>query len=352
MRTWSTNDHRGLLGKPLVQAILPLAERRGVSSAELFKGTALSEKKLQMNNFRLTGYEMLSLLASAERRVKDPQLWQLVIETLFGDRLTPLIDLIVHAKNLKHALIFLSRFQNLLHPFVFTPTQRHTSYLQLDLLPLTSLTDKMKQPSYHANCKMGIATLLMLGKARGLEIGQWQIFLPGDIAPLPTWSKWTKTVSFRPICGMKIPLTHLNKTAVRRDKSRYQQALSFCEIQNQPLTQPAFMLIVFKWLTKQVEIGADVSLKELASEVGLSLSSCKRLLSNHGYSFQQAYDLVRLHKLLNLLQRHPYSNVELAQQLGYSNPHSFRRACKRWLGVVPDELRQQHAALITPNSAL
>lgn len=32
--------------------------------------------------------------------------------------------------------------------------------------------------------------------------------------------------------------------------------------------------------------------------------------------------------------KHPYSNVELAQKLGYSNPNNFRRACKRWLGIV------------------
>ena len=122
MRPWPTNDQRRLLGKPFIRALLPLAERRGISSSELFRGTSLSEQKLQINNFRLTDHEMLSLLASAEEKINDPHLWQLVVETLFSDRLNPLIDLTVHAKTLKQALIHLSRFQSLLQPFLFTPT--------------------------------------------------------------------------------------------------------------------------------------------------------------------------------------------------------------------------------------
>lgn len=341
----STNDQRNLLGKPLVQALLPLSERRGVSSAELFRGTTLSVQKLKLNNFRLTNHELLSLLASAEEKVNDPHLWQLVTETLFRDRLSPLIDLIIHAQSLKQSLVHLSRFQNLLQPFLFTPTQQFGSSLQLDFIPVSGLSGKMGQHCYVANCKVGIAILLMLGRSRGLAIEQWQVYLPKEISPLPIWSKWLKSINSRPISALTIPVSQLTEKRPERDLPRYYQALSFCQIQQQTKAQSPLLLVVFKWLESQIEVGKDASLKELAEEMGVSLSSCKRLLANHGYSFQQVYDLVRLHKLLNLLQKHPYSNGELAQQLGYSNPNNFRRACKRWLGMVPDELRRQNSAL-------
>lgn len=345
MCRWSTNGQRHLLGKPLIQALLPLAERRGISSSELFRDTALSEKKLKLNNFRLTNHELLSLLASAEEKINDPHLWQLVAETLFRDRLSPLTDLIVHAQNLKQALVHLSRFQSLLQPFLFTPTQQFESSLQLDFIPVAGLAGKLNQHCYAANCKIGIAMLLMLGRARGLALEQWQISLPKTVSPLPTWSKWVKDIRPRPISGLTIPVSQLKEKPPERDHPRYYQALSFCQIQHPTKAQSPLLLVVFKWLDNQIEMGQDVSLKELAQQMGVSLSSCKRLLANHGYSFQQIYDLVRLHKLLNLLQKRPYSNVELAQRLGYSNPNNFRRACKRWLGMVPDELRQQNSAL-------
>ncbi|WP_286823156.1 MULTISPECIES: helix-turn-helix transcriptional regulator [unclassified Idiomarina] len=352
MRLWPTNDQRRLLGKPFIRALLPLAERRGISSSELFRGTSLSEQKLQINNFRLTDHEMLLLLASAEEKINDPHLWQLVVETLFSDRLNPLIDLTVHAKTLKQALIHLSRFQSLLQPFLFTPTQRFENYLQLDFIPVEGLSGKMNQLCYSANCKIGVAILLMLGRARGLAINQWHVALPDDISPLPTWKKWVKKVSSRPICGLSIPAEQLQEHSPERNLAQYHQALSFCQMQHQTQARASVMLSVFKWLDYQLETGHDASLTELAAEIGISLSSCKRLLASHGYSFQQIYDLVRLHKLLNLLQKHPYSNVELAQKLGYSNPNNFRRACKRWLGIVPEELRQQQSALFISNSAL
>ncbi|ASG66794.1 hypothetical protein CEW91_11895 [Idiomarina piscisalsi] len=341
----STNDQRHLLGKPLVQALLPLSERRGVSSAELLRGTTLSVQKLKLNNFRLTNHELMSLLASAEEKVNDPHLWQLVTETLFRDKLSPLIDLIIHAKSLKQSLVHLSRFQNLLQPFLFTPTQQFGSSLQLDFIPVSGLSGKMGQHCYVANCKVGIAILLMLGRSRGLAIEQWQVYLPKEISPLPIWSKWLKSINSRPISALTIPVSQLTEKRPERDLPRYYQALSFCQIQQQTKAQSPFLLTIFKWLENQIEMGGYISLKELAYEMGVSLSSCKRLLASHGYNFQQVYDLVRLHKLLNLLQQHPYSNVELAQRLGYSNPNNFRRACKRWLGMVPDELRRQSSTL-------
>lgn len=352
MCRWSTNDQRHLIGKPLVQALLPLAERRGISASELFRDTTLSEPKLQLNNFRLTNHELLLLLASAEEKVNDPHLWQLVTETLFSDRLSPLTDLTAHARNLKQALVHLSRYQSLLQPFLFTPTQQFENSLQLDFIPVAGLSGKMNQHCYAANCKIGIAILLMLGRARGLALERWQISLPKEVSPLPIWSKWVKDIGPRPISGLTIPISQLKEKPPERDLSRYYQALSFCQIQHPTKAQSPLLLRIFKWLGSQIEIGQDVSLKELAKEMKVSLSSCKRLLASHGYSFQQIYDLVRLHKLLNLLQKRPYSNVELAQRLGYSNPNNFRRACKRWLGIVPDELRQQHSTLLTSNSIL
>jgi len=50
-------------------------------------------------------------------------------------------------------------------------------------------------------------------------------------------------------------------------------------------------------------------------------------------------DEVRNQLALQLLQQPELSNRQLAERLGYSDPHNFRRAFKRWTGFIPGHFR-------------
>jgi AraC-like DNA-binding protein len=72
---------------------------------------------------------------------------------------------------------------------------------------------------------------------------------------------------------------------------------------------------------------------------GLSARSLQRQLSSVGLSFSILVDQVRL-ELARELVRDPRQNlIDIALELGYSDPANFTRAFKRWTGMAPRSYR-------------
>ena len=78
-----------------------------------------------------------------------------------------------------------------------------------------------------------------------------------------------------------------------------------------------------------------LSPEQLATEMALSPSALKRLLAQHQTSYSQLLDEVRNQLAVSLLTQQELSNKQLAERLGYSDEHNFRRAFKRWTGFIP-----------------
>lgn len=84
-----------------------------------------------------------------------------------------------------------------------------------------------------------------------------------------------------------------------------------------------------------------VSLEMVARDLGQSARSLQRRLKEEDTSFQ-----IVLEKTRRLLARHylrtkQHTLTEVAFLLGFSEQSAFTRACKRWFGVTPYEMRIQ-----------
>ncbi|KFZ39034.1 hypothetical protein HR45_01155 [Shewanella mangrovi] len=86
-------------------------------------------------------------------------------------------------------------------------------------------------------------------------------------------------------------------------------------------------------------LNSGVSLEQAASYLQCSPATLKRRLKQDGISFQQLQDAVRREEVLLRLDIYGYSNRQLADCLNISDMHNFRRAFKRWTGVVPSSFR-------------
>lgn len=77
-------------------------------------------------------------------------------------------------------------------------------------------------------------------------------------------------------------------------------------------------------------------IKGLAAVVGVSPRTLQRRLAEHGEEFSDLVDRVRYTTALGLMKR-GMKFIDVAYELGYSDPAGFTRAFRRWSGRSPSE---------------
>lgn len=85
--------------------------------------------------------------------------------------------------------------------------------------------------------------------------------------------------------------------------------------------------------------GGDSSLEGVARELGMSVRSLQRHLSEIGYTYNALADEVRLATARLYLEQPDIAIAEVAYLLGFADPSTFNRAFKRWTGNTPARAR-------------
>ncbi|MET3615647.1 AraC-like DNA-binding protein [Rhizobium aquaticum] len=78
---------------------------------------------------------------------------------------------------------------------------------------------------------------------------------------------------------------------------------------------------------------------DVAKELGMSERSLRRRLAESGVSFQTLLDGLRKGRALELLANPMMSIEQIAHAVGFTDPHNFRRAFRRWTGTTPGAIR-------------
>lgn len=81
------------------------------------------------------------------------------------------------------------------------------------------------------------------------------------------------------------------------------------------------------------------SQQQMASQVNVSERTLRRRLAERETSFRTLRDDTRLARARDLLANTTMTIADVAQALGYADARSFRRAFKRWTGVLPTAVR-------------
>lgn len=81
----------------------------------------------------------------------------------------------------------------------------------------------------------------------------------------------------------------------------------------------------------------DVDIERVARRVGATPRSLQRRLRDEGTSYRELVDTIRHKRAVDLLQRGvPFGDI--AERLGFSEARAFRRAFRRWTGLVPSAI--------------
>lgn len=83
---------------------------------------------------------------------------------------------------------------------------------------------------------------------------------------------------------------------------------------------------------------------DVARDLGFSVRSFHRRLSDHGVSFQALTEETRRELAEGLLRDEGHSLAEVAFLTGFSEQSSFTRAFKRWVGLTPASYRKGQGA--------
>ena len=84
---------------------------------------------------------------------------------------------------------------------------------------------------------------------------------------------------------------------------------------------------------------SGISINDVASAMNMAARTLQRKLADEGSSFAGLIDEVRQSQALHKLKHTQESIIAIAIDLGFSEPSAFSRACKRWFGKSPSEVR-------------
>lgn len=136
-----------------------------------------------------------------------------------------------------------------------------------------------------------------------------------------------------------IPLKYAQYTNVSSDTQSYQRARDLCEeiLQSAPRKHLTLADRLRQLMLSQP--AATVSEDMLARAMFTSKRTIARRLAAEGTSYRQVRDSTLAELAARHLQETTLSTEAIAAILGYNDVANFRRACRRWFGMPPSQVR-------------
>ncbi|GGA87095.1 transcriptional regulator [Brucella endophytica] len=125
---------------------------------------------------------------------------------------------------------------------------------------------------------------------------------------------------------------------VTADSFTHRQLLEFMAYNRARNREAAEIIASVERVLRQ-KLDSRNHISKVARALGMSERTLRRRLSESGVSFQSILDGVRKNRALELLANQNMPVEQIAFAVGFSDPHNFRRAFRRWTGATPGALR-------------
>lgn len=328
-------DDKALLLSATALDMILLCQRRGFAFDTLLKGSKLFEQDLRKATTKISPAQYLQLVSNCQKALPGPELAYLTAQSWLSHNHSPLLLMLRYSANLQQALLSFYRYRAQLLPMVYIRIQRVQGKLRLVL-----------RPSFSSGKQQAFIEQLMLHYVLGLvkqQLGDTSGLSISTTAPdhETCWlyqHQWQLTPEVGLQNALSLPMALLKQSFADADPQLWQQQQNWCLYLQQSLPEKvSFTEQLEQWLFTTLRHAP--SQEAAARHWGFSLSSFKRVLAQHHTSYQQLQDQVKACAAQHALLLQGMSNKELANRLGYSDEHNFRRAFKRWTGLLPSQLR-------------
>lgn len=330
----------------LAQGLVTLAEQQQLDIDRLLRGSTLFLDDFSRGDKRLAPAQWLQLIQRFSKLHPEPQAMAL----LYGQQQVLnhhalVTEVFSSSANLAEALRHLHQIQPLLPQLLQLRVRQHGERLVLLLQPTVGLGEAQR----FLQLALLAAIRTLLQEALGKQLPM-QVMLPWA---KPTWSAplnaaLGEQLTFdAPYCALHLKAEVLFTPFAKSSASRCQQFMQLARRDIARLTalpatpstrlRESLQAQLRRLCRRQLQQG--VSLEQAAAFVGLSPATLKRRLKHDGVTFQQLQDEVRCQEVLLRLALYGYSNRQLAECVNINDMHNFRRAFKRWTGLLPSHFR-------------
>lgn len=269
-------------------------------------------------------------LASRASRVTDNPVAGLHIAELCRlENLGGWADGIIHAATLGDALLYVRRNIHL----ISTGTRVEVECAG----DATRLAMVYETPIEHGSRHHHLSNLLMCRKILNLAVEDVSahVCLP--------WQQFGCTDEIERLLGAKLEFG-AERAELVFDRDALQLRLS-------PMPEPlqscqrstAMATAVYEQMIELLHLQRP-TLAKVADGMDTSPRTVQRWLKMWGVSFETILDEYRQNLALEQLAEERWTITDIAHQLGYSDSAHFTRACRRWTGSCPRQLREQGSA--------
>jgi AraC-like DNA-binding protein len=335
----------------LLLSLIDLARQRGAHPDKLLKGTKLfssdlSKKNLAKNGLTCSANTLLTVIENCSKLVQDNEISFLLGKRYFPSQLGLLGQALMNCRHLGDML-------------------RLCQCFQLDCFPLMNLQLK----HYNKN------SYFIFQSAVGKLTKNQQVFITEFML-----SALLGTIKYR--CGVLPQLTmHLDYPEVQHIEQyhahlnmkanidiQFDQQICMVAIATEQLYLPfndsamslktvaleqisqlqsrpypiSFIQQLNSYLSQGVFEKGDVSQESCAQHFGYSSATLKRKLASHQLTYQGIIDAIRSQQAIFQLIVCQHSNEKIADALYFNDVSNFRKAFKRWTGMTPNSMREQH----------
>ncbi len=300
------------------------AERR----AALLEGTGVSEGDLANAGAEITLFQQVRQIENVTAAcgegwaLSQPELWNPSAHGAIGVG-------VLAAPTVAGGIEVLCRYAHTRAPFFKMRIGRHRDLVRLEYELTVALAEPQWRPMMEI-AFVAVRSLLAnaLGRAPHEARFEFAAAKPTYVAQLRTalgehvsFGHAINTVTF-PKAWMEIP-------SALTDASLFRNALAELDAALEHIENPIDLRAKVERLLQTMpdgRLGAD----EVARALGVSRRTLARRLQDAGVQFRDLLDGELKRRAARLLRAAHLSRPEMAERLGYRDPTSFSRACRRW----------------------
>ena len=308
-----------------------LLRRFGPSPAlrgELLKGTDIDEARLANPAAEVTLFTFITFNDNLCRLVGET--WPLDAMAAFNTSMQGALEVAVRsASTIGEGLEVIARFGQVRGPFLSLRLKREAKAMRLIIRHGVAISE----PGWRA-----LSATVVLGAA-----GMLGALMEGDTDALEFCFAWRApkyadrmrqalpgTVKFgQPDCAVVVPHELCKRASPFADAALLATALAELEQTARRIAREDTLVLQIERLLKRRCTGR-LTEEEAADELGLSRRTLVRRLSESGTTFRTLLDAHLKERARQMLADAKLSRDEMAKTLGFEDPTSFSRACRRW----------------------